>query len=227
MGRAQGKHTPRIVADLEQVLGVTPEGQTEGERREEGIGDPRDIPGGRNHRGNPPVPRFAVPGKPHEYPYRRADLAHGVPPDEAGHYDRDPRLSGAHAGHVKPGQAPHRPPDPVPVYIVQEAGGPGKVRSAAPRSITCPASTSAEPVRVCGLNPARVKIMLLNEDTATDIRFGTDLAVLAAGVGALLPWPANTYTTLETQGELWAIGATGAGTPRLSIIEITEDSAAA
>jgi hypothetical protein len=75
---------------------------------------------------------------------------------------------------------------------------------------------------VCGRNENRVEIQLLNEDTATDIRFATTLVQLAAGSGALLPWPANSYLTIKTQGELYAIGASGSGTPRLSIIEVFE-----
>lgn len=232
MGRADRK-TPRRdpadwVAKLAEDLfpGARLDGQSEGDRREEGIGEPRDIPGGLPHLANPPVEHEKPPYKDPGWEYRRADLAHGVPPDEAGYYERDPRLSNnqGRPGHV---ELRHEtlPPSPVPVYLVEGEGG-GKVRrEVALRSITCPASTAAEPARVCGLNEHRVEIRLLNEDTATDIRFAPTLAALAAGTGALLPWPSNTYLALPGQGELFAIGATGSGTPRLSIIETYEQTA--
>lgn len=222
MSRAAGKRTPRWVG-LDELLGAAmPEAPSEGERHEEGIGDERDIPGGLNHLGNPPVKTQAVPVPASKWPYRRADLAHGVPPE--GHmHERDPRLTGGQRGQAKVTPAGAAKQSPVPVFIVENEGGPGVIRSASPRSITVPASTAAEPARVCGRAPGRIKISLLNEDTATDIRFATNLVTLAAGSGALLPWPNNSYLTLETQGELYAIGATGSGTPRLSIIEVFED----
>ena len=225
MSRAQGKKAPRVpfLDDLAAILEPGKDRpQTEGERREEGIGDERDIPGGISHNdANPAVVRQNVGSKPAEWRYRK-DLAHGVPPDEAGHHDRDgdhlqPR--GGQSGRPKYEQATSKPL-PVPVYIVEEAGGRDAVKTASPRSQTCPASTAAEPIRLCGINPRRVRIALLNEDTATDIRFGHDLAALAAGTGALLPWPMNSYLWLDTQDELFAIGASGSGTPKISIIEV-------
>jgi hypothetical protein len=228
MGRASGRRGPRdpvgeIIEDLKKIIGGdSDDGQTPGARREEGIGEPRDIPGGLNHMANPPVREQEVPVPAARWPYRRADLAHGVPPDEHGHHDRpDPRLSGGQRGQAPAAKAPGRLA-PVPVYIVEGEGGPGVSRAAYPRSITCPASTTAEPARVCGRNENRVEIQLLNEDTATDIRFATNLVQLSAGSGALLPWPMNSYLTIKTQGELYAIGATGSGTPKLSIIEVFE-----
>ena len=82
---------------------------------------------------------------------------------------------------------------------------------------------SFKPASICLGSTARLEIRLLNEDTATDIRIATNLAQLAAGQGALIPWPNNSYTALATQGELYAIGSTGAGTPRLSVIEVFEE----
>jgi hypothetical protein len=206
--------------DIRRIIGADGEDGTEpGVRRQEGIGEPRDIPGGLNHLANPPVKHQTVPVPEPEWPYRQSMLAHGVPPDEHGRHDRDPRLSGGQRGQAPAAKLAPRV-SPVPVYIVESEGGPSSIRRAFPRSVTCPASTSAEPIRVCGRNPDRVKISLLNEDTATDIRFATNLTALSAGTGALLPWPANTYLTLETQDEIYAIGATGSGTPRLSIVEV-------
>lgn len=225
MSRAQGKH-PRRGSILDDIFDGPPREPSEGEQREEGIGDKVLLPGGKNHIANPPVPKFKVPVPEREWPYRRAILAHGVDPDEANMQPRDPRLSGGQHG-APVHEEVHRGPSPVPVYVVEHGGGPDKIRAAAPRSITCPASTTYEPARVCSINPRRIKIGILNEDTATDIRFATDLGALSAGTGALLPWPSNTYLWLETQAELFAIGATGSGTPKLSIIEVTEENAVA
>lgn len=223
MGRASGKKTPRLPL-LDELLGAAGgEGRelTEGERREAGIGETRDIPGGLNHLGQAEVVPQKVPVPDQEWPFYRSDLAHGVPPDEAGHHDRVPftRPPGGQSGHAKLEELVP-PPMPVPVYIVEEGGGPDSMRSASPRSLTCPASTAAEPARVCGANPNRIEIQLLNEDTSTDIRFAATLGALVAGTGALLPWPSNSYITVKTQDELFAIGASGSGTPRLSIIEV-------
>jgi hypothetical protein len=233
MGRAAGKKGPgrdpvsQAIEDLKQLAGFgsDDDGSDPGVRRQEGIGEPRDIPGGLNHLANPPVQQQAVPRPEPEWRFRQSMLAHGVPPDEAGRHDRDPRLSGGQRGQAAAEKIAPRV-SPVPVYIVESEGGPSSIRRAFPRSVTCPASTSAEPIRVAGRNPDRVKISLLNEDTATDIRFATNLTALSAGTGALLPWPGNSYLTLETQDEIYAIGATGSGTPKLSIVEVFAADAA-
>lgn len=244
MSRAQGKRTPRWVG-LDELLGghepkasagdgsggVTrddgPHGgqdtpQTHGVRHEEGEGEGYGgIPGGLTHLANPPVKHQPVPVPEREWPYRRANLAHGVPPDGK-HHDRDPRITGGQRGKAR-ATPPAPRQTPVPVYIVEGEGGDQSIRSASPRSVQCPAATSAEPVRVCGRAPDRIEIQILNEDSATDIRFATNLAPLAAGNGALLPWPSNSYVTIKTQGELYAIGASGSGTPRLSIVEVFDE----
>lgn len=241
MGRSQGrKGTGRdpIAALVNDLLGGGNAPPTEGEQRQAGEGehsghgvyqgDPRDIPGGKQHIANPPVKQQRGYSKPVEDPYRNALLAHGVLPD-GNVMDRDPRLSGGQRV-VRPEYEKIVPEQhPVPVFIVEGTASPGVIRQAAPRSVTCPASTSAEPIRVASMNPRRIRIGLLNEDTATNIRFATGLSELAAGTGALLPWPTNSYTWLETQGEIWAIGDTNnaSGTPRLSIIEESEEAATA
>ena len=226
MGRAQGKRTPRGV--LDSLTGGP--GGTElsgGEERELGIGDERDIPGGaqaRPHIGNPEAERQPVPVPAHEWPYRRALLAHGVPPDGL-HHDREVhgRPEGGQHGHPDY-HLPVPAPSAVPVYIVERAGQKDSLRTASPRMVTCPASTAAEPVRVCGRNADRIEIQLLNESQSSNIRFGHDLAVLAAGRGALLPWPSNSYVTVKTQDELFAISA-DSGTPALSIVEVFQGEA--
>jgi hypothetical protein len=185
----------------------------------------KGIPGGIRHvDANPDalatVARPAVAEPLEEF---RGMMAHGVAPGTGEHYQREMQ---DHARHPYKPEYEDLPPaiTPVPVYVVEEAGGSRPFRSASPRHITVPASTAAEPARICSVNPRRIEIRLLNEDTATDIRFGK-LGDLSGGGGGLLPWPANTYLALPTQDELFAIGATGSGTPLLSIIEIFEEQA--
>jgi len=201
---------------------------SEGEERELGIGEERDIPGGavaRPHLSNPPVQRQAVPVPERQWPYDKSLLAHGVDPREHGINDKTVHAAPRGGGPGRYDAAPLVPEaHPVPVYIVERGSAGDKLRTASPRHITCPASTAAETARVCGANPRRIRIGLLNEDTATDIRVAAapgDLTSPQSGPlgGALIPWPANSYTWLETQDELFAQGASGSGTPRLSIIE--------
>src|SRR5580693_7260697 len=139
MGRAAGKNGPRrgvIETLIEDLAGAGPDQQTPGEQRQEGIGEPRNIPGGLNHLGNPPVKRQAVPVPATEWPYRNAILAHGVDPDEAGYQARDPRLLGGQRGAAIPAKpAPEQ--TPVPVYIVEGRTAP-VIRTASPRHITVP-----------------------------------------------------------------------------------------
>jgi len=232
MSRASGRNRPRdpITGIVEELLGGGggEGGESEAQLREQGATeDQREIPGGLNHIANPPVHQQKVPVPDYKWPYYRDDLAHGVEPDGNLH-DRDPRLTGGQKGAVKATPVVPRQ-SPVPVYLVESEGGPGTIRSANPRHITVPASTSAEPARICGKNEHRVEIMLLNEDTATDIRIAqrpSDLALDAQNSvitgGALVPWPLNSYMTIKTQDELYAIGRTGAGTPLLSVIEVFE-----
>ena len=179
-----------------------------------------DLPGGKGHTVNAPTPH----ARPALKPERPADYHkyHGVPSDDEQYETPPPGV-----GRI-PRQAPvPRVPDAVPVYIVESATA-RIIRTASPRHIICPASTAAEPVRVCGKDSRRVEILLLNEDTATNIRIGVSRGDLVTGPGAspggaLIPWPTNTYTKFATQDELFAIGASGAGTPLLSIIEVFEE----
>ncbi len=206
MSRAAGKHGPR----------------SRGQLAEEGIGDPRDIPGGRNHLANPEVSRETVPVPETEWPYRRALLAHGVDPDEAGRTFRDPRLSGGQRGApvldapVPPGESP------VPVYIVERAGWPRPQAYVDARHLTVPAA-SGEPVMVCPANPARSLVQLLNEDSSHNVRFGRleDLQYDAQNAvitgGARLPSGASGYTILRTQDALYAISETSS-TVTISVV---------
>jgi hypothetical protein len=181
-----------------------------------------DLPGGKGHTVNPPT----RPEKPAVPPERPADYHkyHGVPSDD-GQYE----VPDGEVGKTPKPAPVEKIPDAVPVYIVEGTSA-RVIRTASPRHIICPASTAAEPVRVCGKNTRRARIGLLNEDTATDIRIGAARGDLLTGPGgalggSLVPWPCNSYLWLETQDELYAIGAKGSGTPLLSIIEVFEERA--
>jgi hypothetical protein len=178
-----------------------------------------DLPGGKGHTVNAATPHT----RPAVKPERPADYHkyHGVPSDNEGYSPPEPGI----------GTMPRPWPEPkisdaVPVYIVEGVQA-RVIRSASPRHIICPASTAAEPALVCGQDQRRVRIGLLNESTNTDVRIGMAPGELVAGPGgalggALVPWPCNSYLWFETQDSLYAQGATGSGTPLLSVIEVFE-----
>lgn len=204
MTRGHGKHTHRQ-RDL-----------TPAQDAEYGIEPERDIPGGDTHLINRQVLKQDVPA-PEKLASHRGMMAHGVPPHEF--EDRK------HPGKQKAPQVPHYADLPktrpaIPVVIVEEAGGSKPLRSAAPQSYTLPAA-GGDPVHVCGQDPTRREILLLNESQSSNIRFAQRLGDLANGGGALLPWPSNSYLKLETQDDLYAISA-DSGTPALSVIQVFE-----
>lgn len=212
-GRAKGKHTPRQDA----IQPNTPAGDGIG-ASDRMQGTPSPIPGGKVHITNAPAMRQRV-----EIPDSRPEIkdlnAHGVTPGTHTARDRADAMRGPNTPdqpHIPAYHASPVEPVPVPVRVVQDRTS-TVVRFAAPHSFTLQASTG-EPVRLCGQDPNRVDILILNESTSSDIRFATRQAELTAGGGALLPWPGNSYLRLGTQDELWAISA-DAGTPRVSIIQ--------
>jgi hypothetical protein len=218
MGRASGrKNLPRAPQP------GTPEGDEIGlSARQDPAGSP--IPGLTGNITNYETVRQKVPiGE--ALPEHRGMMAHGVPPDgdqtteERATMERDGTL----AQHQPPTPPEHpRPvvrPTPVPVYVVEEGSSGQAFLSASPRNITVPKNTGADPVRVCGRNPRRNRIGLLNEDTATNIRFAQRPSDLVNGGGALLNWPNNSYTWLETQDELWAVTVSVTLSVVMSIIE--------
>ncbi len=228
MTRASGrKGTQRdplaaLVADL--GLGGLADDEPGGQAREEGIGEPRDIPGGLNHLANPATRQQPGVKKHAAWQYSRADLAHGVPPDEAGYHETDTRLAHDQRGGSGPLHHEIGLPSPVPVYIVEGAGGARTLRLAVPRSMTVPANTTAEPVRICSRNDTRVEVRLLNEDGTNGIRFASTLAALSSGTGALLPKSATSYLNLPGQNDLWAV-SDGAAAAKLSVVEVYEQPA--
>jgi hypothetical protein len=215
MGRASGrKNLPRApVPD-------SPEGDEIGESvRQDPAGSP--IPGLTGNIANYETVRQQVPaGEP--LPEFRGMMAHGVPPEDYTPAERAEAMRGE--------SAPHQPPRPpalhkeytappaVPVYIVEQQGGSESYFTASPRNFTVPGYNS-DPVRVCGRNPKRNRILLLNEDTATNIRFAKRPSDLTAGGGGLLPWSATSYTILETQDELFATTVSATLSVIMSVIE--------
>jgi hypothetical protein len=179
-----------------------------------------DLPGGKGHTVNAATPHT----RPAVKPERPADYHkyHGVPSDNGLYEVPEPQI-----GRIpRPAPVP-KVPDAVPVYVVEGAQA-RVLRTASPRHIICPASTSAEPALVCGTDQRRVRIGLLNESTNTDVRIGAAPGELVTGPGgalggALVPWPCNSYLWFETQDSLYAQGATGSGTPLLSVIEVFEE----
>lgn len=215
MGRAHGKHTHRPpVIDPD-----SPEGRQIGmSARTQGV--PSPIPGGREHIQNAQTMRQHAP-VPDAWPETRDLNAHGVPPNthttrERAEMERGPNT--IHRGRPEH-TTPKPKPIPVPVYIVQD-DEPSIIRSAAPRHFQLQASTG-EPVRICGRDKGRTEVMILNESTSSDIRFAQRQSDLGNGGGALLPWPSNSYVTVKTQDELYAISK-DSGTPVISVIQIFE-----
>jgi hypothetical protein len=213
-GRARSKHTPRGIGAPN-----TPEGDSIG-ASDRMSSEPSPIPGGRVHLENAVVTRQRTPVP--DSPPEIKDLnAHGVQPEDHTARERAEFMRGPN--DVRPivprYDAPAAEPVPVPVRVVQQRS-PVIVRFAAPHSFALQASTG-EPVRLCGQDPNRVDILILNESSSSDIRFATRQAELTAGNGALLPWPGNSYLRLTTQDELWAISA-DSGTPRVSVIQTFE-----
>jgi len=208
MSRASGRHGPR-----EPQI-------SEDEAREYGIRDTGQIPGGLTHLGNPPVRQYQPPVPPKLKEFRGQD-AHGVPPQDVGEYNRE--VQRERSRPYDPEFAARPPgPSPVPVYVVEKAGGPRPLNEAATGHLTVPAYT-AQPVPVCGEDSRRSLVQLLNEDSTHDIRFGKleqlqfDAANSVITGGCLLPAGATGYTVIRTQGDLWAISA-DSSTPKLSFI---------
>jgi hypothetical protein len=215
MSRARGKATGRdpvsaALDDIRRIIGADGEDGTEpGVRRQEGIGEPRDIPGGLNHIANPPVKHQAVPVPEPEWPYRQSMLAHGVPPDEHGRHDRDPRLTGGQRGAAPVTPAAPPPPAAVPVYIVEKTWRDRPQAVADTRRVTLPVA-GGEPAMICGANPARSLVQLLNENSTHNARFGQLRELTYDGAngvitgGSRLPAGATGYTVFRSQDELYA-----------------------
>jgi hypothetical protein len=223
MGRAHGKHTPRK-PEIQEIDPESPLGRQLGmSPRTQGV--PSVIPGGRLHISNAPTIRQQVPIEDARPEYHDLN-AHGVPPGTATTRERAEVERGPNSVHLAPPEHEHRHerPLPIPVYVVQH-DAPRVYRAAAPRHFQLQASTG-EPVRICGRDLTRTEVMLLNESTSSDIRYAQRYADLTNGGGALLPWPSNSYVTIKTQDELYAISK-DSGTPVISVVQIFERVAGA
>jgi len=180
-------------------------------------GVPSAIPGGRPHLTNAPTVRHSVP-VPDSKPEVRGTNAHGVLPDSHTTRERAEFMRGPN--DLKPLVPIYRPPVPhepvVPVRIVQTSSP--KIRASTGRHFVVNAQ-GTEPVRLCGIDPNRVAIMILNEDANSHVRMAKLPGDLVGGAGAILPKAATTYTRIDTQDEWWAVSA-DTGTPIVSVIQI-------
>jgi hypothetical protein len=177
-----------------------------------------DIPGGKRHFVSPQ----AVPAPPVKRGERPADYHkyHGVAPTEPGQYVTPP-TEDQDTGRPRQASEPHGI-EAVPVYIQQGPGHVPKKRVVNCDSITVPVSTAADPIRICGSDLDRVTLYILNEDQATDIRFG-DRATLLEGRGALLTHFSNSFFEVKgCQDELFALTTSTSATARLSVVIVTE-----
>lgn len=221
MSRASGRHKPQRTPVVVEIDPDSPEGRQLGmSKRTQGV--PSPIPGGRPHILNAPVHRQETP-VPDARPEITDQNAHGVPHGTATTRDRAEVERGPNTVHQDPPQ--HLPrstnPPPIPVYVVQDHNS-AVFRSSAPHHFALPASTG-DAVRLCGRDPNRVRVLLLNEDTSHDIRFAKSVADLNNGGGALLSHLGTSYLQLTTQDELYALAA-DSGTPTISVIQEFEQA---
>jgi hypothetical protein len=152
----------------------------------------------------------------------RGVMAHGVPHEEHSTEERAQAERGGPNDVQRPSPPQHHQPreipPAVPVFIVEEAGGPRVYRSASPRHLTV-ANNVNDATRLGGRNPKRNRIGLLNEDATTDVRFAVTPRDLNSGGGALLPHAQTSYFWFETQDELYANTVSATLTVTVSIIE--------
>jgi hypothetical protein len=189
-------------------------------RAEFGVADP-PLPAGLLHPELDEVKRVKlhpkVPG-----PYYDGIMSHGVPIDVENppNHGRIAPSAIARHGHeatdIPHHEAPEVEPDPVPVYIVERAGGGKGLLKTAMNSETLPVSGS-DPQRIIGQDLKRVRIGLINEDSTHHARFDTDLGDLARGRGSILPAGATSYLWLETQDSIFAV-SNDSSTVKISFI---------
>ena len=243
MTRAAGKHVPRGASapSPEPDRTVVQPGDTATkaatavrpgtrEARYAGVSDRTDdgvygspIPGGRPHLGNHPTVRNRVVS-PEPGPEFDGMMAHGVPDARHTPHERADAMRGpnghARAVHTEP-VPDHRVP-PVPVYLVSGQGEDTPRRLAAPLRVKC-LPVGQEPTKLCGLDPRRYRVGLLNEDAAiigriSDLPGGLAAPGTGATMAAALPAVTNSYLWIHTQGELWC-NADGTASIYVSVIQ--------
>lgn len=225
MGRAQGKHHGQRKPETVEIDPESPEGRQLGmSPRTQGV--PSAIPGGRLHIQNAQTVRQQVPIADAK-PEVRDLNAHGVPPGSATTRERAELERGPNTVHH--GDMPHLDgvrdePRPIPVHVVQD-GRARVYRGAYPHSFTVPGAGVADPVRLCGWDPRRQQLLILNEDSTNAVRIAQRPSDLSATVGdkhgALLPAGTNSYLKFDTQDEVFAIAPSGTAVT-VSVIQVTE-----
>jgi hypothetical protein len=228
-GRARGKHDspPRMGEGSDQISGdqVSPDSPL---GREYGMstrvqGAPSPIPGGKTHIVSPQTfqQKPAAPN-PSDFTDLPVDNVHGVPPTSHNGYTRAQLTQGKLANRKPADQyyeAPRKPVIPIPVRIV-ETQNDIVFRSAAPYNLVLnPQGTPSGETRICGRDPKRHHVMILNESSAHNFRIAQRPTDLNNHGGALIPWPSNSYVKIYTQDELYAI-SDDTGSPQVSIIQV-------
>jgi hypothetical protein len=229
-GRAAGRHAPRQddgnhdegFLKKPQVDPDSPEGHKLGmSKRVQGA--PSPIPGGKDHILNPPTFRQKPEApSPADFTDQPDQNAHGVPPETHTGATRAQIMRGkiaAKRGDDQYYADPVPRPRPIPVVVVENQDDTSVYRAAVPRLLK--ASAGADPFPICGLDPDRVQVLLLNEDAANPVRFATTPADLVGGGGALLPANMSSYLRLPTQDHLYGYSDLGSAVT-ISVIQVFE-----
>lgn len=204
-------------ADQREAGADTPAG------RQLGLDD-REIPGGKTHLVNPESP--STPPKEGKAGALFEGMnAHGVPDTLA---EPGYEVPSHHAGKAPRPAAEPELDEAVPVYLVERPGRNRVLRVSGMYNVLCPANTAAQPARLCNPDPARVEVRLLNEDPTNDVRVGALEDINDSNLGGgnadgcLISHCASSYTTIPTQGELFA-HSVNSSSVRVSVMLITEE----
>jgi hypothetical protein len=231
-GRAKGKHLPRMgegSENLPDLADSVEPGSALGHKlgvSKRTMGAPSPIPGGEEHIVSPQSFRNRVPApNANEIPDTPDQNAHGVPPGSHHGFTRAQLMRGKAAGRdADLFYADTRTPvRPIPVFVVESDDKQPVYRTASPRNLVAPVTgtDTASLPRLCGRNPERRYVLLLNESTNSDARIAQRPSDLLGGGGALLTYASNSYLKIETQDELYAVSVTGTAAT-ISIIEVFE-----
>ncbi len=219
MSRAAGKKTNLA----RQPVPGTPEGDDIGlSERQDPAGSP--IPGLTGNILNYPTVEQRPAVADEEFDEYRGMMAHGVPnasetTEERALMERDGTLAKQHRPASPPQLTKPRPrPTPIPVYLTTREGGPEAYISASPRNVTVP-NNASDALRICGRNPKRNRVGLLNEDPTTNIRMAVRPSDLTNGGGAVLMHGVTTYQWFESQDEIYVWTTSATLTVTLSVIE--------
>lgn len=170
-----------------------------------GLAEP-PLPGGQPH--VPIAP--SAPDKMYDKPAPNAFtgmMAHGVYAPYVEPAKPNPDVEHEHRATEVPAPEPKKlnEPKPVPVYIVEKAGGAKPLNTYAVMTVQVPATA---PVPLAGKDNHRTRVRLLNEDATNNARFSSRQSDLTSGNGALLKAGATSYLTLDTQAPVYAMATT-------------------